>query len=949
MITLLTPSSFKTESENAWNDVNYIINNDNNSAIQLGGISSHILANKFGSWRYPDSRVPDDAEIVGMELYVSHKTNDKVGGTQQLTEITLPINRSKWYDTGIDLNGENVTFKVNWSSQPYHQTNKRVYPEGYYSDTPNVDGHNYDPDACDDTVSGFSSLYAASNCRPWSLLAYVVDPTSDLYYGLTGTGSDATPVSTSETTAGTCNLTNTGWVANGGTAVQCLQTSGDSKYCSCAIPINIPNTGLLTATNFGFSIPSNAANIKVYLTINAKRVNGTSVYITGKITKDGSSASTTFSSQLLTTSYATYTFHVDSGYSYSDINASTFGFMLTPSGGGASPSVYVESATLHIEYTQGSGHPASDYFDRTISDAVQLNRFCTFSSGRLPNSGVGRLVLIFNDAVGSGYSSAGDYANNVGSFDVDIHVGKGEVSRIDAGLSIDSTYSMLSYKSFCSLLEKQVTILGTPTDKWGKDNWTPSELNDLAGIVFRRSIIDNENTVNTREIDSCWLVVYWNEPGGTFDMAERDAIKQKILFGKETVHGTGVTCTNRAMGFKVNPTMNGDFKGWRPQGNKNEQLQMLMREWCSSSLEGVPTYDEMGYILSSVIGAPVSSGGTINTRNVHTFRFDPRFDQDIVSYTIEYGTSDTRAHKTTYAFFDSMGLNFTRADAELSGSMIGRKITDGVSMSAGANEVQTITITGTPTGGGFKLRFKGAETAEIAYNAANSAIQTALNALSTIGANGVTVTGTTPNFTVTFSGTAMAGINHPLLELSNNALTGGTTPSVTLAVTTQGGFVEDALVPVMPGHINVYLADTYATLAAGKLTRARLANLAISNRADPQWVFDTTQDSFKFHSESAVDIKFNLELQADSNGMALLTTARSGAGKFIRIEAIGPVIGATSDTYKMVIEAFVKISAFGELKDTDGVYQTNYEMTVAEDPTWGNGFQIILENGKTAY
>lgn len=114
------------------------------------------------------------------------------------------------------------------------------------------------------------------------------------------------------------------------------------------------------------------------------------------------------------------------------------------------------------------------------------------------------------------------------------------------------------------------------------------------------------------------------------------------------------------------------------------------------------------------------------------------------------------------------------------------------------NEVQSVAISGTPTGGTYTLKFAEQETAAIAYNAAASAVQTALRALPNIGATGVAVTGSGP-YAVTFQGT-LAGENVPTLELGNNSLTGGTAPTVGVTVTTPGSnyalgamFSRDAL------------------------------------------------------------------------------------------------------------------------------------------------------------
>ncbi|HET6914972.1 MAG TPA: hypothetical protein VFH56_02670 [Acidimicrobiales bacterium] len=102
------------------------------------------------------------------------------------------------------------------------------------------------------------------------------------------------------------------------------------------------------------------------------------------------------------------------------------------------------------------------------------------------------------------------------------------------------------------------------------------------------------------------------------------------------------------------------------------------------------------------------------------------------------------------------------------------------------DEVQSVTISGAPTGGTFTLTFNGQTTAGIAYNAAASAVQSALVALGNIGTGNVAVTGSAGGpYTVTFQGT-LAGTDVAQLTANSAGLTGGTTPTVTVATTTQG-------------------------------------------------------------------------------------------------------------------------------------------------------------------
>lgn len=113
------------------------------------------------------------------------------------------------------------------------------------------------------------------------------------------------------------------------------------------------------------------------------------------------------------------------------------------------------------------------------------------------------------------------------------------------------------------------------------------------------------------------------------------------------------------------------------------------------------------------------------------------------------------------------------------------------------DEVQTLTITGTPTGGTFKLSFRGQKTGTIAYNANAAAVQSALQALGTIGGGNVTCGGgTLPGtpVTITFAG-ALADQAVPTIVATDQAFTGGTAPAATVTETTAGLGQYDPLSP----------------------------------------------------------------------------------------------------------------------------------------------------------
>lgn len=105
------------------------------------------------------------------------------------------------------------------------------------------------------------------------------------------------------------------------------------------------------------------------------------------------------------------------------------------------------------------------------------------------------------------------------------------------------------------------------------------------------------------------------------------------------------------------------------------------------------------------------------------------------------------------------------------------------------NEVQSVAITGAPTGGTFKLTYAGQTTGNIAYNATAAQVKTALVALSNITAGDVdTAGGPLPGsaVTVTFKG-ALADADVAEMTADGALLTGGTSPAVAVTTTTPGG------------------------------------------------------------------------------------------------------------------------------------------------------------------
>jgi hypothetical protein len=145
------------------------------------------------------------------------------------------------------------------------------------------------------------------------------------------------------------------------------------------------------------------------------------------------------------------------------------------------------------------------------------------------------------------------------------------------------------------------------------------------------------------------------------------------------------------------------------------------------------------------------------------------------------------------------------------------------------DEVQQIAITGAPTGGTFTLTFGGQTTAAINWNDPASTVQTRLQALSSIGAGNALVTGgpgpTTP-YIVEFAG-SMAKTNEALITLTNNSLTGGVSPSVSITVIVDGSNVYTTITPTGTTPFTLFRANariSFAQALPGALVRFHSGN-----------------------------------------------------------------------------------------------------------------------------
>lgn len=145
---------------------------------------------------------------------------------------------------------------------------------------------------------------------------------------------------------------------------------------------------------------------------------------------------------------------------------------------------------------------------------------------------------------------------------------------------------------------------------------------------------------------------------------------------------------------------------------------------------------------------------------------------------------------------------------------------------------------------------------------------------------------------------------------------------------------------MLPTDVSVYVTDTYASIAASKLTRVLSCNEKIGDRFNPVWVLDASEPSFVAHVETAPTFTYELMVEANSDGMDFLDTMRIGDTLFIRTEAISAELEANPGTpFSYRSDAATKISDVDKFSDEDGVYAIKYTLEAVYD----EGEDLVVE------
>jgi hypothetical protein len=183
------------------------------------------------------------------------------------------------------------------------------------------------------------------------------------------------------------------------------------------------------------------------------------------------------------------------------------------------------------------------------------------------------------------------------------------------------------------------------------------------------------------------------------------------------------------------------------------------------------------------------------------------------------------------------------------------------------------------------------------------------------------------------------------VELAGTALGQQITDNISLT----GSPTTIALEPVLPVDVCVYLDTTYGGLGGTKLTRLMSATWSIANRYGPLWVLDCAEDSFVETVELEPQLTGTLLVEANSQGMGLLTKLRTGDAIWLRhVATSSEAINTGPGVYKLQIDTKAFITGVSEFRDEDGVYAVEWTWTATPETNWAGPTKWTVSNGLSA-
>lgn len=175
----------------------------------------------------------------------------------------------------------------------------------------------------------------------------------------------------------------------------------------------------------------------------------------------------------------------------------------------------------------------------------------------------------------------------------------------------------------------------------------------------------------------------------------RSYVNQGVQVGLETTSGTTVPADKKLLAYRVDPAPVLETSQFRPSGFMVPTVSQVITDQTEADFEGPIDFTNIVYPLSSIFGdAEITQPASVPSPTVYEWAWDFTGQGAVTpnTFTVEVGDS-TRASRFNYAAFTGMEMSIERrGDNTVSGSMIGRNLSTGVTLTADPDAIDVIPV-----------------------------------------------------------------------------------------------------------------------------------------------------------------------------------------------------------------------------------------------------------------
>lgn len=163
-------------------------------------------------------------------------------------------------------------------------------------------------------------------------------------------------------------------------------------------------------------------------------------------------------------------------------------------------------------------------------------------------------------------------------------------------------------------------------------------------------------------------------------------------------------------------------------------------------------------------------------------------------------------------------------------------------------------------------------------------------------------------------------------------------------ITLTGSPTAHAERPILGSDIKVYVDSTTASLGTTQYNRDFEVVHRMNDVRGPVSPL-TGAASFVDTVQTEPTMQLEMKLERDTQGMAFLAQARSGATQYVRVKALSTILaGSATVFYTHQLDFAGKISAGYSKDDEEGVDVATWPLDAVYDANWGKYMEILVIN-----